>query len=184
MIHMYHPQTIHLQECDTMENPLSLPNPFPTEEGSGELPSLIPNTPIIPVTEEDTLEEVNAAGHIIVYRMEGTVKVQLEDKGHIRDEFKRALYKAARMRGITLENLVELRKQNISLMEQAAIQLALNAAHGNSEAITQLFDRILGKPKQVVENKNLNLTIDDVLSRAVNDDGSINLQTEGDDEDG
>jgi len=48
-------------------------------------------------------------------------------------------------------------------IEIAAIKLAAYAAAGDLKSMQELFDRILGKAKQVSESTNLNLTIDDVL---------------------
>jgi hypothetical protein len=49
-------------------------------------------------------------------------------------------------------------------IEIAAIRLAVVAAVGDLKATQELFDRVLGKAKQVSESTNLNLTIDDILN--------------------
>ncbi len=47
--------------------------------------------------------------------------------------------------------------------EVALIIQARRASRGDSRALDMLMDRIVGKPKQQVESKNLNLTYEDWL---------------------
>ncbi len=47
--------------------------------------------------------------------------------------------------------------------EVAMIRLAEAAAHGDHKAIDMLQDRIVGKPMVSTENKNINLTYEDLL---------------------
>ncbi len=47
--------------------------------------------------------------------------------------------------------------------EVALMRLAVNAARGDMKAIDMLLDRVTGKPKITTENKNLNLTYENLL---------------------
>ena len=116
-------------------------------------------------------ERVNKRGQIERYREIDGVEVIIGVEESIRDRFKYALYKAAMMNP---DELTEEELSKMNTMERAAVHLCISAANGKSDAINQLFDRVLGKPKQVVENKNINLTIDDILAEAVPDEETGN----------
>ena len=47
--------------------------------------------------------------------------------------------------------------------EVALVIQARRASRGNSDALAMLLDRAIGKPKQHIENKNLNLTYEDYI---------------------
>ena len=47
--------------------------------------------------------------------------------------------------------------------EVMIVKLARSAAGGDQEATSMLLDRVLGRPKQSVESKNLSMTYADVL---------------------
>ncbi len=47
--------------------------------------------------------------------------------------------------------------------EVAMIRLAEAAAHGNPKALDMLQDRIVGKPMVSTENKNINMSYEDLL---------------------
>lgn len=49
--------------------------------------------------------------------------------------------------------------------EVAMIRLADEAARGSYKAIDMLLDRVTGKPKITTENKNINLTYEDLLDQ-------------------
>ena len=53
----------------------------------------------------------------------------------------------------------------LSYAEVAAIKLARNAAKGDTTAINALLDRMVGKPKQSIETKNLNMSYQDYLDK-------------------
>lgn len=61
------------------------------------------------------------------------------------------------------EWLIEERFVGMTNIEVIAVRLAEEAAAGNLSAIKEIFDRTLGKPKQSVENTNLDLTYEDYL---------------------
>lgn len=48
--------------------------------------------------------------------------------------------------------------------EVALVIQARRASKGDSDALTMLLDRVIGKPKQHIENKNLNLTYEDFIN--------------------
>ena len=49
--------------------------------------------------------------------------------------------------------------------EVALMRLATEAARGNLKAVDMLLDRVTGKPKITTENKNINLTYEDLLDQ-------------------
>ncbi len=53
--------------------------------------------------------------------------------------------------------------EGMSNAEVAMIRLADAAAHGDQKALDMLQDRIVGKPMVSTENKNINLTYEDLL---------------------
>ena len=57
--------------------------------------------------------------------------------------------------------------EGMSNAEVAMIRLAEAASRGSYKAIDMLQDRIIGKPKISVENKNINLTYEDLLDAIV-----------------
>jgi len=115
--------------------------------------------------------KVTQSGQVVQYRITNGVEVIEKELGSIKDIAKKALFEAAMTK---LDEKPDTKR--MTAVELAAYQLAKKAAAGNREAITELLDRILGKPKQSVETKNLNLTLEDVLKQAVNEDGTVNLE--------
>ena len=61
------------------------------------------------------------------------------------------------------EHEAELEFDGLTNAEVMFIKIARRAASGDSAAENTLLDRMLGKPKQSVESKNLNLTYEDLL---------------------
>jgi len=114
------------------------------------------------LTESDIYyNEVDKTGHVCKYKMESGVPVKVADLGNIKDLFNNAIQKAAML---TPEMLSTLDFGEMTHIEIAAIKLAAFAAAGDLKATQELFDRVLGKAKQVSESTNLNLTIDDILN--------------------
>lgn len=105
--------------------------------------------------------EVNGQGNVCKYKLESGVPVKVADMGNIKDYFNQAIMKAAVMSPdeIAIADFGEM-----THIEIAAIKLAAYAAAGDLKATQELFDRVLGKAKQVSESTNLNLTIDDILN--------------------
>lgn len=54
--------------------------------------------------------------------------------------------------------------EGLTKLEVMAKNMATNAAHGGIDSANQMLDRILGKPKQSSESKNLNVTYQDFLN--------------------
>lgn len=52
----------------------------------------------------------------------------------------------------------------LTKLEVMAKNIASNAALGGIDSVNQMLDRILGKPKQSSESKNLNVTYQDFLN--------------------
>jgi hypothetical protein len=59
----------------------------------------------------------------------------------------------------------------LSYMEVSLIKLAQTAAEGHLPATEMLLDRTIGRPKQTTENKNLNMTYQDLLDSIENPPG-------------
>ena len=117
------------------------------------------------LTEKDVYyNEIDRTGNVAKYKMESGVPVKVADLGNIKDLFNKAIMKAAMMSPEDLENLELGDKTHIEI---AAIKMAACAAAGDLKATQELFDRILGKAKQVSESTNLNITIDDILNGVV-----------------
>ena len=62
--------------------------------------------------------------------------------------------------------------------EVMIVKLARSAAGGNMAATTELLDRVLGRPKQSVESKNLSMTYADVLKEKAARLSEINTRRE------
>lgn len=114
------------------------------------------------LTDKDIYyNQIDERGNVCKYKVESGVPVKVADLGNIKDVFNHAIQKAAMMSPDQLET-VEF--GDLTHIEIAAIKLACFAAAGDLKATQELFDRVLGKAKQVSESMNLNLTIDDVLN--------------------
>lgn len=114
------------------------------------------------LTDKDIYyNEIDKAGNVVKYKMESGVPVKVADLGNIKDYFNRAIMKAAMM---TPEDILSTDFGDLTHIEIAAIKVAAYAAAGDLKATQELFDRVLGKAKQVSESTNLNLTIDDILN--------------------
>lgn len=114
------------------------------------------------LTEKDVyFNEVDKTGHVCKYKMESGVPVKVADLGNIKDLFNQAIMKAAML---TPDDLATIDFGELTHVEIAAIKLAAYAAAGDLKSTQELFDRILGKAKQVSESTNLTLTIDDILN--------------------
>jgi hypothetical protein len=57
----------------------------------------------------------------------------------------------------------EQKWEGMSCMEVAAVRLGQKAASGDIEALEKGLDRIVGKPKQISENLNVNMTLERFL---------------------
>lgn len=105
------------------------------------------------------------SGKVLECKKESGVIVRLRDLGNVRDWAKTALAR------IALAPCVELTPEQMSHMshfELAAYHLSLAASSGGRDAMTELFDRILGKPKQSSESVSISDTVDNILAREVN----------------
>ncbi len=61
------------------------------------------------------------------------------------------------------EMKIDERFEGMTNAEVAMILLAESAAHGDQKALDMLQDRVVGKPKMTSENKNINMTYEDLL---------------------
>jgi len=114
------------------------------------------------LTDEDIyFTKVDRRGNVTKFKMESGVPVKVEDLGNVKDIFTTAIHEAAML---TPESLKTLDFGGMSHIKIAAIKIAVFAAAGDLKSAQELFDRVLGKPKLISENTNLNLTIDDVLN--------------------
>ena len=114
------------------------------------------------LTEHDIYyNEIDKFGNVGKYKLESGAPVKVADLGNIKDVFQHAIMKAAVM---SPEEVGRLDFGDMTHIEIAAVKLASYAASGDLKATQELFDRILGKSKQVSESTNLNLSIDDILN--------------------
>ena len=60
---------------------------------------------------------------------------------------------------------------NMTVLEVAAIRLMEAAADGDTTATREVFDRILGKPKQETQNVSVNATYQDYLQQIAIEEG-------------
>ncbi len=66
---------------------------------------------------------------------------------------------------------IDEKYEGMTNAEVAMIRLAEEAARGSLKAIDMLQDRIIGKPKISTENKNINLTYEDLLDQIARNEG-------------
>ena len=104
--------------------------------------------------------------------MESGVPVKVADLGNIKDYFNQAIMRAAVM---TPDEIASTDLGEKTHIEIAAIKMAAYAAAGDLKATQELFDRVLGRAKQVSESTNLSLTIDDILSGVKVKGGTIDV---------
>ncbi len=113
----------------------------------------------LPTVDEGLTPLVNNNGDIVLHRQESGQMVPVRNIGSVKDFFKSALRNAALMR---LNDSVDL--SQLSHIEIAAIALAKAAAGGDVSAINTMFDRELGRATQVTDNRNLNMSLDEILN--------------------
>ena len=119
-------------------------------------------------------KDVDDRGKVGLYRMEQGVPVLVKQLGNIKTLFEQAIHKAALM---TPEEMGEVDFTVLTNMEAAGMHLAKRAGMGDLDAIEAFMDRAIGKPKIVTENKNLNLTIDDILTGAFDTETGEEVET-------
>jgi hypothetical protein len=125
-------------------------------------PPVVDTKDLTKLTEADVYyNEIDRQGNVAKYKMESGVPVKVAELGNIKEFFNHAIMKAALM---TPEEVVLLDFGGMTHIEIAAVRQAMNAAAGDLRAAQEIYDRVLGKAKQVSESTNLNLTIDDILN--------------------
>ena len=113
------------------------------------------------LTEEEVFyHKVAPNGRVGRYKLESGVPVKVEDLGSIKDFFTRAIQRAALL---TPEEMGKLDFSQMTHIETAAVQAAVQASNGDLKALQEILDRVLGKSKMISETTTLSLTIDDVL---------------------
>ena len=118
--------------------------------------------PIKELKESDIYyNQIEKNGNVSKYKIESGVPVKVADLGNIKEFFNHAIMKAALM---TPDEIAATDFGEKTHIEIAAIKMAAYAAAGDLKATQELFDRVLGRAKQVSESTNLNLTIDDILN--------------------
>ncbi len=106
-----------------------------------------------------------ASGDVLECKKESGVVVRLRNLGSVKDWAKTAL---ARIALAPCQELTPEQMSHMSHFELAAYHLSLAASSGGREAMTELFDRILGKPKQSSESVSISDTVDNILARETN----------------
>ena len=102
---------------------------------------------------------VSDSGDIVLCRQESGSLIPVKNMGGIKEFYRQALRNASLMR---MSDKIDL--SQLSHIEVAAVMMAKQAAQGDTSAAKELLDRELGKPTNFTENKNLNMTLDDVLN--------------------
>jgi hypothetical protein len=64
-------------------------------------------------------------------------------------------------------------KKGMTLIEAALFSAAVKAADGDTDAMTKLLDRLLGKPMQQVANLNMTTTLKEFLDRVSRESESV-----------
>ncbi len=132
-------------------------NPFQTQTTQ-----VTQELPLQELTEREIYyNEIDKSGNVCKYKKESGVPVKVADLGNIKDYFNQAIMKASMM---SPEDVAAANFGELTHIEIAAIKLASFAAAGDLKATQELFDRVLGKAKQVSSSTNLTLTIDDILN--------------------
>ena len=125
------------------------------------------------LTDKDVyFNQMDQRGRVCKYKMESGVPVKVADLGDIREFFNQALGRAALMTPDDLENM-DL--SGVTHLELAAMKMAAYAGAGDLKATQEMFDRLMGKAKQVSESTNLSLTIDDILKGVKVKGGTIDV---------
>lgn len=157
----------------TYSNPFELPYANRPEPDPPEPTRTLALTPSLPVPYRILTPE----GRIqMVHDVDGE-RVVINDLGSIKAHAKHVLYEAA-LRSPQEWETEEYRQstQQMSALQLAAESLAKRAAMGDAPSVTEFFDRIMGKPKQTIENQNINVTIDDILTQTRKE---LNIEGEG-----
>lgn len=123
----------------------------------------VPNPPALPSLP--TFEKVDDRGHLCVYKREDGLLVKLKDLGPVKKRFEHYLLQASMTPLVDIDRKLQS-PQSLTAAEAAAYGLAYAASTGSLDSVKELFDRILGKPKQYTETVSLKLTIDDILNQA------------------
>jgi hypothetical protein len=122
------------------------------------------------VEAENTYTDILPNGDVVLMKKESDVPVVLKNYGRAKDWALKALEKMALMRVKDTENVDTTEMTHI---EVAMLRLAKAAAGGDPKAVTELLDRILGKPKQYNENTNVTMSLDDVLQQLAQEEGEV-----------
>jgi len=122
-------------------------------------------TPVQNKITSKVYQKVDNRGHLVVYKEENGLPVKLQDLGSVKKRFENSILKTIE-KPIRDIRQAHLNIEDLTVAEAAAYTLALAVSEGNLHAVSELLDRVLGRPKQVSESTNVNLTIDDLLLRA------------------
>lgn len=103
---------------------------------------------------------VMESGHVGLFKRESGVDVLVQDLGTAKNYVEGIIHNIGLR---TLRDLEGIDEGDLTHIEITVLNLYRRSASGDIKAITEVLDRILGKAKQVNENSNLNLTLEDVL---------------------
>ncbi|MCK9324188.1 MAG: hypothetical protein M0P69_01690 [Bacteroidales bacterium] len=120
-----------------------------------------------PFVPEETTEvteyfyhDVMPNGNVAKMKLESGIPVVVEDLGKAADWMKKAV---TRMMMLTPKDVSTLDLGEMTHLELASLRLAMAAAAGCLKSTQEMFDRVMGRPKQVNENYNANVSLDDIL---------------------
>lgn len=121
--------------------------------------------PFIPTDQTTEVTEyfyhdVMPNGNVAKMKLESGIPVVVEDLGKAADWMKKAV---TRMMMLTPKEVSTLDLGEMTHLELASLRLAMAAAAGCLKSTQEMFDRVMGRPKQVNENYNANVSLDDIL---------------------
>lgn len=136
-----------------------------------------------PFVPEETTEvteyfyhDVMPNGNVAKMKLESGIPVVVEDLGKAADWVKKAV---TRMMMLTPKDVSTLDLGEMTHLELASLRLAMAAAAGCLKSTQEMFDRVMGRPKQVNENYNANVSLDDILlGRDKEEKGVVDVELE------
>ena len=125
------------------------------------LPSVLEQVPSQDNNQDDyTYTDLLPSGDVVKMKMQSGCPVITKNLGKIKDFAITSLTK------IMMSHPQEITPITIGQMthlELSMLRLAQTAADGNLDATREVLDRLIGKPKQINENTNISVTLDDIL---------------------
>lgn len=126
-----------------------------------DLPSVLDNVLSSDINPDDyEYTDILPSGEVVKMKLQSGCPVITQNLGKIKDFAVTSLTK------LMLSHPSEITPIAIGKMthlELSMLNLTERAAGGDLECIKEVLDRLIGKPKQVTENTNISVTLDDIL---------------------